>query len=251
MKQPGTEREAGYGGEALMDDRALMEIYADTIFIYDSRGRMLGSNEPRVQERRPAPRLFLGRTRAGHVVRFSAAVSDDLANRLEEILQRLPPVDDLTVPPDTYAAVRQALERYGPIAKEEAGPAYAFPASIIQQEEVVQLTDATIEVVRHTYPTLVDEFRDWSPCFVALHEEVAVSICMSSRVTAVADAAGVDTLPAFRGRGYAASATAAWGAAIRQAGRIPLYSTSWDNLASQGVARRIGLIMFGAETLWA
>jgi hypothetical protein len=233
-----------------MNDRDLMDIYADTLFTYDARGRMLRSNEPREQERRPAPRLYLGCTTAGHVVRFGTGVPDALVARLKEIVGRLPQVDDLHTPPATLTVMREALERDAPVTTEEGGPVYRFPASIVPQGEVVQLTEANLELVRDTYPSLREELADWWPCFAATQAGAAVSVCFSSRVGTQADAAGVDTLPAFRGRGYAAAVTAAWGAAIREAGRIPLYSTAWANLASQGVARRAGLILFGADMSW-
>ena len=234
-----------------MDDRALMGIYADTCFTYDARGRMLRTNEPLEEARRLAPRLFLGRTMAGHVVRFGAAVPDALARRLEAIIDGQPPVGALHAPPAVLAAVRETLARHASITTESGGPAYRFPASIARPGEAVQLTGANRALARDTYPWLYDEIADWQPCFAVVRDGAAVSVCFSSRIGAEAAEAGVETLPTFRGRGYAATVTAAWGATVREAGRIPLYSTAWENLASQGVARRVGLIMFGADMTWA
>lgn len=233
-----------------MDDRELMGIRADTGYTCDARGRMRRTNEPREEDRPPAPRLFLGRTLAGHVVRFGAAVPDALVRRLEAIIERQPPVADLYAPPAALIAVREALARHAPVTGEWGGPAYRFPESIARTGEVVRLTDANRDLVRNTYPWLHVEVADWQPCFAVVRDGAAVSVCFSSRMGTDAAEAGVDTLPAFRARGYAAAVTAAWGAATRASGRIPLYSTRWDNLASQGVARRIGLIMFGADTKW-
>jgi RimJ/RimL family protein N-acetyltransferase len=231
-----------------MNDRDLMSIRADTLFTYDARGRMLRSNEP---EGRPAPRLFLGRTPGGHVARFGETVPVAVVRRLSEIIERQPPEDDLHLPTSTRAAVRVALERHAPITAETGGPAYRFPESVAPPNGVVRVTEANLALVRDTYPWLVDALDAWGPCFAVVRDGAAVSVCFSSRIGARACEAGVDTLPAFRGRGYASAVTAAWGAAVRAAGLIPLYSTAWDNLASQGVARRVGLIRFGANDNWA
>jgi hypothetical protein len=75
----------------------------------------------------------------------------------------------------------------------------------------------------------------------------AVSVCASARQTPVADEAGVETALAFRGQGHAAPAVLAWAAAVRRAGREPLYSTSWSNRASLALARRLGLIQFASD----
>ena len=230
-----------------MNDRELMRIRADTLFTHDDRGRMLCSNEPREAERRFAPRLFLGHTPAGHVLRLSATVPDDVARQLSAIIATLPPVADVLFPSSLLTAVRETLARHAAITAEGGGPAYRFPPTITPPAGAVPLTDANRALVRETNPWLYHELADWRPCYAVVRGGTAVSVCFSARMGTVAAEAGVETLPAFRGRGYAGAVTAAWGAAIRASGRIPLYSTAWENRASQSAARRAGLIMFGAD----
>ncbi len=43
------------------------------------------------------------------------------------------------------------------------------------------------------------------------------------------------------------AAVAAWAAHVRAAGLLPLYSTSWDNHASQGLARSLGFDLYGED----
>lgn len=234
-----------------MDDRELMGLRADTLFTYDARGRMLRSNEPCAEARRPAPRLFLGWTEVGSVLRFGETLPDSVAQRVTEIVERERDAGTMRIPAPLLTAVREAMEADRSLQSEEGGPAYRFPPSIPQAtDQVVRLTSTNRELVRETYPWLYEEIADWQPGFATVREDMAVSICFSSRLGRSVAEAGVDTRPAYRGQGFAAAVTAAWGASIRAAGRIPLYSTGWENLASQGVARRLGLIMFGADSTW-
>ena len=232
-----------------MDDHALMAIRVDTLFTYDARGRMVGTNEP---DSRPAPRLFVGRTRAGHVVRCGPTVPDDVVGELAAVVERQPADDGLAVPPAMRAALRAVLARHGPIKQEGGGPAYRFPESVARPGSplAVEVTDATLPIVRETHPWLYRDLSTFGPCFVVLRDGVAASICFGSRIGALALEAGLFTLPDHRGRGYAVAVTAAWGAAVSASGRTPLYSTTWENLASQGVARRVGLTTFGADASW-
>jgi len=234
-----------------MDDRRLMELRVDTDFTHDTRGRMLQSNEPLETSRSPAPRLFLGCTRAGYVQRVGAAVPDSLARRLEALVDRHPTSGDIQAPPDVLAALRETLAKHAPIATVGGGPAYRFPDTIRSAGDVVPLTRANRALTQETYPWLSREVADWQPCFAVVRDGAAVAVCFSARLSPAAAEAGVDTLPEYRGRGFAATVTAAWGAAIRDTGRTPLYSTAWDNRASQGVAHSLGLVMFGSDTTWS
>jgi len=230
-----------------MDDRDLMRLRADVDFTYDDRGRMLYTNEPLATARRPAPRFFLGCTADGQVVRIGSTVPDDLARRFEAVVGRLRPDHE---PDAALNAIRAILDSHTPVTVEACGPAYRFPTSIAPICSVIRLTDASRVLARETFPWLYDEIADWQPCYAVVDGGAAVSVCYISRLGANAAEAGVDTLPDFRGRGYATAVTAAWGMAVRESGRIPIYSTGWENRPSQGVARRLGLIEFGTDFTW-
>ena len=94
---------------------------------------------------------------------------------------------------------------------------------------------------------MASELNSWQPYLAIIEDSQAVSICRSVRLSSRAHEAGVDTLTGYRRRGYAMSVVAAWALAVRALNRIPLYSTSWDNVASQGVARRLGLVQYGVD----
>jgi hypothetical protein len=230
-----------------VNDDALMGLHADALFTYDEHGRMLWTNE---SDRRPPPRVFLGRTAMDCIARFRAALSATSVRRLEEIIDRWPPDGDLAILPLLRVAIQESITIDAPGAGESGGPVYHFPASIARPAETVEITDTNIEFVRDTYPWLYDDLSAWRPCFAVLVDGAARSVCFTSRVNPAAMEAGVETLTAYRRHGYAAMAAAAWGAAIQSMGRVPLYSTQWTNLASQAVARRAGLIMFGSDATW-
>jgi len=232
-------------------DLALMELQVEALFIHDDRGRLRCVNEPGEPA---APRFFLGRTGAGNLWRFGHALPEELVQRLEELLSAEPVSPDLIESPVCLSALRSALAAHAPIRGEFAGPAYQFPGEIRGTETVIggrvlAITEQNAELLRDNFADVIPELAFRQPCFVVVHGGTAVSMCFSARLTARAAEAGVGTLEAFRGHGYASAVTAAWALAVRAGGRRPLYSTSWDNLASQGVARRLGLSSYGAD-LW-
>jgi hypothetical protein len=98
-------------------------------------------------------------------------------------------------------------------------------------------------------------FRGWtaaeiperSPIMAVIEGAYPVSVCFCARSAETAAEAGLETASAFRGRGFASRVTAAWAIAIRASGRIPLYSTSWNNAASLAVARKLRLDQYASE----
>lgn len=72
-----------------------------------------------------------------------------------------------------------------------------------------------------------------------------VSMCHTPRISSAGAEAGTWTDPKFRGRGYAAAATAAWADLLAATSPFLFYSTTADNRSSQRVAERLGLRQIG------
>ena len=102
-------------------------------------------------------------------------------------------------------------------------------------------------MLRSGFEELVAELPAWQPFLALVEENRAVSVCRSVRITPAAHEAGVETLPSFRGKGYAKDVVAGWARVVQSMGAIPLYSTSWENTASQAVANKLRLVPYGAD----
>lgn len=228
-----------------MDDLELMRLHVEALFTHDARGRMLRVNEP---GGKPAPRFFLGRTAHGGVLRFRHDLDDGLVRALEAAYRAEPPGDERLDPPygaDPYHAL---LAVSAPVQGVWAGPAFVVPpAPPAAAHGAVRVTEQNADVLRPHLAAWLGDVMTAPPLFAVLVGGRAVAVCASVRITEQAHEAGVETAPAFRGRGCAARAVAAWAAAVRETGAVPLYSTSWDNTASRALARRLGLRRFGAD----
>ena len=229
----------------MISDRDLMQIHTSALYRHDDRNRLLAVNEPGDPE---PPRLFLGRTGAGNVWRFRHDVAELVVDALETLLRAEPVAADLAQPTRCLETLQAVLARDSPLAETWSGPAWRFPDDIPKFEHaIVPVTPENDDLVRAIFPILADDLPWRQPCLAIVNDGRLVSICYSSRNTDVAAEAGVDTIAEFRGRGYAPAIVAAWARAIRAEGRIPLYSTSWDNLASRFVARKLSLVLYGAD----
>jgi len=109
------------------------------------------------------------------------------------------------------------------------------------------ITTANVAVCQRYFPWTAAHLDDLQPCRAVVADGDAVSLCFSSRNATEACAAGVFTVEEYRGHGYAPVVVASWANAVREMGRVPFYSTAWDNLASQAVAQKLGLVLYGAD----
>ena len=61
----------------------------------------------------------------------------------------------------------------------------------------------------------------------------------------------VETLPEFRGKGYARQVAAAWASHEVKAGRVAFYSYKVSNLASEALARSLGVVQYARSTSYS
>jgi RimJ/RimL family protein N-acetyltransferase len=212
---------------------AYPQLQLETLFILDERGRIRSTREPRPAAG-PAFMLIRGRTEVAWAVH--ADLPEGVAAEVIGLARREPPLSAWDQPP-VHA------ERYQALVGErvDGGPAYRFPASLVGSGQLTSIHDEAM-LQKHFTGWAVGEIEAGAgPMMGIVVDGYPVSVCFCARRSDVAAEAGVETAPAFRGRGFAPRAVSAWAAAVRISGRVPLYSTSWTNSSSQRVAVKLGL----------
>lgn len=215
--------------------RSLDDLVASR-FAHDAQGRLTGS----------APALYVLHTRDAVVVRCHGRLSQDIAERLDAITGR--PRGRPREWAQEYGAYLDTLAKVAPIASMRAGPLYVCPPDLRSAGPCVRVGPDNAALLAG------GGLDEWSPdanagvlMLAVVDSGRAVSLCASVRATPAFHHAGVETAPASRGRGFAGRAVAAWANEVRSLGAAPLYGTTFDNLASQTVARRLGLELIGSE----
>jgi len=209
------------------------------MFVLDTHGRIGSSLEPAA---RPGPYFVLIRSASSCAWAVRADVPEEVANELDRLAREERPIDDPQAAPlhaDAY------LKLVG--GQIKSGPAFTFPEHLHKPCDVA-LVDKLELLERHFRGWIAAEIPWCSPIVAVLNGGYPVSVCFcATRNSAPAVEAGVETAPAFRGRGLAARVTAGWARSVRASGRIPLYSTDWTNTGSLVVARKLGLVAYASD----
>jgi hypothetical protein len=220
----------------------LIEIQLEVLLARDVRGRLVATRDPAP---RPAPRLFLGRSAEGNVWATRVDVAPATSDALHRLCaaERALDTASLERAPACRERVRELL---APVTTEHRGPAYLLPDALPHDPRAREVSARESAVWSEAFPWLADEFEAVAPVVIAFEAGQPAAICHSPRgCTAAAAEAGVETLEPFRGRGLATAAAACWARIVQRSGRLALYSTSWQNAASQAVARRLSARVYG------
>lgn len=220
----------------------LMQMHVAALYVHDERMRMVAINQ---WDGGGAPRFFLGRTPEGSVWRFRSDLPDELTNELERLCRNEP--DGLTREPHFKESYIQLLASCAPIDQLWEGPAYGCSKSVKPFLPSIRITDKNAHLLQNGFEAWLPDVPHRQPFIASIEDGHAVALCSSVRITDLAHEAGVETLPTHRCRGHAASVVAAWANTLLKENILPLYSTSWENTASQKVAKKLGLLQYGTD----
>ena len=224
--------------------KSLIEVQLEVLFARDGSGRLTVTRDP---DARPAPRIFMGRSRERNVWAVRVDVDPPTKRTLDRLCSAEPTLDSPRADraPSCRELVKEAL---APIESEWRGPAFVLPEDLPCDARAREIDANEASGWREAFPWLPDHFEAVAPVVIAFADGQPASVCHSPRgCTSVATEAGVETLEPFRNRGLATAAVARWARAVQSTGRLALYSTSWDNAASLGVARRLSAQLYGED----
>ena len=203
-------------------------------------GDLVATNE---WERKPPPLLHVVRDAPLDGVPVAWGFRQDVPADLRASLNarfgtwRRQPFDLAEVLLSTLRPIGASEFGGGPVARLKSQPQVAIADVVVANQALLQpLMDDWVPDIPHRNPMLV-----------RVVDGVGVAVCASVRISPEWHEAGVETVASQRGQGHACAVVNAWSQAVLDRGAQPLYTTTWDNAASQAVAARCGFSAFAAD----
>jgi hypothetical protein len=232
-----------------------LKIDYRTLFRLRPDGRIERENDPDCS---PGPRFWLAGCADGNIFGVHADVPKNSNDELASLVAAEPPFTHPETPRylNRYLSI---LGRYRPAA-HNFGLIYELPQSLPYRSDARLIGSDSEEARDFIHPLSptglcaglfelgfrhVADF--WPPWCVAVVDGEIASIAFAARLSDLGAELGLATAKAFRGRGFAAAATAGWSRLPSLQSRILFYSTNRDNSSSQRVATRLGLQLRGVS----
>jgi GNAT superfamily N-acetyltransferase len=216
------------------DDHILIQL-VEAMFSTDDRDRLNGD----------APHLYILRTPELVICRCHADLPAEIATTVEQLSVR--PRGRMREWAREYADYLRALSSVGPLTSMRAGQLYRFPDLLASEGSCISIVEDNAYLLRGGLDEWLPDSALGLPMVAMVADGRAVSICASVIAAKMVHSAGVETLPDYRRRGLGVQAVAGWARAVQAGGATPFYATTFDNVASQRLAARLGLSVVGAE----
>ncbi len=208
----------------------------EAMFKSDERSRLVGS----------APVFYLLRTPQTVICRFHADLEDEFVLRLKELSERKRgrPAQWQCEYGDYLSALGGLKRR---ISAMRAGPLYVVPGDVLPGGICTAISESNSHLLSNGLEEWLPAVSSGLPLYATIVDDCAVAVCTTVCASQKAHCAGVETVVAYRGQGFAANAVAGWACAVRASGATPFYGTTFDNISSQRVARRLNMSLVGSE----
>lgn len=233
--------------DATRDWLHLAGLHLDALYVRDAAGFVTASRDPNVTP----PPFHLVRTPGGNRWVLAARLGTAQRAQLATVLSVQPPIADCAdaqAHPAALQTIAAALAEHASAAREYCGPAFFFPDQLPTASHAELLADVRNAPREGPFAWLRDADPESGPiAMVRADNGDVASVCYSARSAPAVAEAGVETVGEYRLRGYGSIAVVAWATTVRQGGRVPLYSTQWENIASRALASRLGLICYAED----
>ena len=216
------------------------------LYLHNELGRIQALNQ---WDGGDAPRFHLMRTAQTNRWRFRSDLPLDLVKKLEALCRSEPISTPSNEAPRLMAEAITLLDAGAPIEVEWQGPIFKLGdmRATESRAETRSITPENAWMLEAGMPDWLPDVPHRAPFLATVMTDRVVAVCASVRITDHVHEAGVETWEKFRRRGFARDAVTAWANAVHATGALPIYSTSWDNVGSQGVARSLGATLIGTD----
>lgn len=207
-----------------------MICHADALFPKNADGDMTQT----------APAVYWGIARESTLVLYRHDVPAEIRRKVNAIVQS---VQNAWA---DYATALHQLSAHFATQDVWIGPVFAFPDALPRFEEPVRVLPRDGHLLAAEFPEQARTIDRIQPCLAVVRDGRVVSACYTARSGHCVDA-GVDTVDGFKRMGLGAAVCAEWAQAVRDLGQVPIYSTSWENIASRRLAERLNLQWIGID----